>query len=595
MKKTGIVFSLMLLAGILLAAGQALALASQPLTVALIFDIGGRGDGGFNDAAQRGLEKAVSEMGVRAVYIEHRRNLELAHAVDEAAASDAQVIIGVGFAFSEKLRRLALQYPGKKFICVDYSAEYDEQGRLLPLPANLAGLSFREEEGSYLVGAIAALKSKTGRIGFVGGMESQLIRRFQAGYAAGARAVRPDIQVLSRYAGITGRAFNNPDRGYRLAMRLYRDGADVIYHASGVTGNGVFRAAKKMNRLAIGVDIDQSAQAPGHVLTSMTKHVDVAVFNSVQDCAAGRFVGGLATFGLKEKGVGFVYDENNKKLFTDDIYARVSELQAKIIAGEVKVASASDRPFVLSRQNLQDLLADLRAEVGQALYKLDGDLKRSARALAGRDLQGEDARLALRKLYAGNPYIIDCETVSDRGIMLVVEPPAHRSSEGADISKQAHMIKLFRTHRPVLSGSFRSVEGPQAVVIHHPVLSADGRFAGSIAALFAPEYLLSGIIGPVAAGLPVGFFLMQTDGLIIYDVATNQIGRAAAEKQRRPFLELTKAAGKMAAAAAGKDTYTYPGRPGEEPVTKVIYWQTVTLHGTAWRLGIDCAVENLEK
>lgn len=150
--------------------------------VALLFNIGGRGDGGFNDSAYRGLERAVASLGVKAVYVEHKRNLDLERAVKESAASDARMVIGVGYAFSEKLHSLALQYPDKKFVCVDYGEKYDDMGRIAPMPANLEGLIFREEEGSYLVGAMGALISNTGTIGFIGGMDIPVIRRFQTGY-----------------------------------------------------------------------------------------------------------------------------------------------------------------------------------------------------------------------------------------------------------------------------------------------------------------------------------------------------------------------------------------------------------------------------
>lgn len=345
------------------AAQDSFAQNADPLKVVLIFDIGGRGDGGFNDAAYNGLEKAVALLGVKAVYIEHKRNLELEHAVNQAAASDAGMIIGVGFAFSDKLNKLAAQYPHKKFACVDYGVKYDDKGRITPLPANLAGLLFKEEEGSYLVGVIAALKSKTGKIGFVGGMDSPIIRKFQAGYLAGASGARPGIRVLSKFAGITGRAFNDPQKGYLIATSMYGEGADIIYHASGATGDGVFRAAKKMNRLAIGVDIDQSAKAPGLVLTSMTKNIDAAVFESVRSSVQGNFSGGLKIFGLKENGVGFVYNDRNRKLIPAEIHDRVLALQAKIIAGELVVPVESRHKPTLSRKDLQDVLSQLQGEV----------------------------------------------------------------------------------------------------------------------------------------------------------------------------------------------------------------------------------------
>jgi basic membrane protein A and related proteins len=597
MKRIGMIFSLMLtLAASSVAAQASPAQSPVPPKVALIFDIGGRGDGGFNDSAYRGLEKAVAELGVKAVYIEHKRNLELEHALNQAAASDAGMIIGVGFAFSDRLRKLAEHYPHKKFVCVDYSATYDDKGGIAPLPANLAGLQFKEEEGSYLVGAMAALKSKTGTIGFIGGMDSPLIRKFQAGYLADAHAVRPDIRVSSHFAGITGQAFNDPEKGYRIATRMYGEGADIIYHASGATGEGLFRAAKEMNKLAIGVDIDQSAMAPGLVLTSMTKNIDVAVFESVRSFVRGDFSGGLKVFGLKENGVGFTCNERNRRLIPADIHDRVLALQAKIIAGVVVVPVESQHKPLLSRKDLQDILSRLRGEITTVVNKLDGDLQRSAQALSGKDLKGGYARDVLKRLYGANPYIIDCETVSNKGIMLAVEPSEHRASEGADISAQAHMVRLFKTGKPVMSGAFRSVEGPEAVVIHHPVVSADNRFAGSVSALFAPEYLLSNIIGPVAVNLPVDIFLMQTDGLVIYDMDASQIGLDVfRDPLYQPFPELIALARKVVAANEGTGWYRFRQKGAEGPVEKVAYWRTVALHGATWRLVITCAKDSIEK
>lgn len=569
--------------------------AHSPLKVALIFDSGGRGDGGFNDSAYRGLEKAVTSLGVQAVYIEWQRNLQLDHALNRAAASDAGMIIGVGFAFSDKLRDLAVKYPHKKFVCVDYSPKHDKKEQLAPVPPNLMGLQFREEEGSYLVGALAALKSTTGKIGFIGGMDSPLIRKFQAGYLAGAEAVRPDVKVISRFAGITGRAFKDPQAGYRFATEMYAAGVDIIYHAAGATGAGLFRAADEMNKLAIGVDLDQSDMAPGHVLTSMTKHIDVAVFDAVDAFVGGKFTGGLKTLGLKENGVGFIHNEQNSRLIPGEILERVLALEAKIIANKLPVPTTSQHKTLLSPKELQELLARLQGEISTALQTLDADLGRNARELTGRDLKGDHARRLLQRLYGDHPYIIDCETVSRRGIMLAVEPPAHRSSEGADISRQAHMVKLFKTRQPVLSGSFRSVEGPDAVVIHHPVFSANRRFAGSVAALFAPEHLLAGIIGPVASNLAVDIFLMQSDGLTIYDLDAKQIGRNVfSDPLYKPFPELVDLARKVASSKAGNGSYRFLQKDGAGPMEKVAYWQTVSLHGREWRLVISCAKESLE-
>jgi len=596
MNRRLVIFSMLLFAVSMGAAADSLAQERNGPKVALVFDIGGRGDGGFNDAAYNGLEKAVAELGVRAVYVEHKRNLELEHALQQTAASDAGIIIGVGFAFSERLNKLAAKYPDKKFVCVDYSVKYDEKGMVAPLPPNLAGLIFKEEEGSYLVGAIAALKSRTGKIGFVGGMDSPIIRKFEAGYLAGAHAARPDILVFSKYAGITAQAFNNPEKGYRIAAEMYGQGADVIYHAAGRTGDGLFRAAKKMNRLAVGVDIDQSAKAPGLVLTSMTKNIDAAVLESVRSVVQGHFSGGLKIFGLKENGVGFVYNERNKKLIPPEIHNSILALQTKIVAGELAIPVEIRQKPTLSRKELQELLSQLHKEIMAGLNKLDSDLRRSAKALSGKELKSDYARGVLKRLYGANPYIIDCETVSSKGIMLVVEPPEHKSSEGADIGGQAHMVKLFQAKRPVMSGSFRSVEGPDAVVVHHPVFSQGNRFAGSVSALFSPEYLLSGIIGPVASNLPIDIFLMQTDGYMIYDVDPKQIGlNVFTDPLYKPFPELLALAGKIASVEEGTGVYRFYRKESEPPVNKVAYWRTAELHGAEWRLVITCAEDSIER
>lgn len=594
MKKTKTLLLVLCSILFLTSAPFAQALTPKPFKAVLFFDIGGIKDSGFSRSAYQGMEKAVARLGVQAVYVENARPLELDRALSQAAASDADMIIGVGFAFSEKFNQLAVRHPEKKFVCVDYSIK-DGKERAEPLPGNLAGITFREEEGSYLVGAIAALKSKTGKIGFIGGMQSPMIRKFEAGYEAGAKAVRPDIRIYSMYAGISGHAFADPAKGYRIAMLMYKDGADILYHASGATGEGVFRAARKMNRRAIGVDVDESDKAPGLVLTSMTKNVDVAVYETVQSWTKGKFAGGVKSFGLKENGVGFVWNENHTKSIGAEVYQKVEALRAKIISGELPVPAGTGE-LRLTREHLQDLLSELHWEIKTALARLDDDVKKSARALAGKDLKGDDARHILQKLHADHPYIIDCETVSDRGIMLAVEPAAHRSSEGADISQQAHMVKLFKTRRPVLSGSFLAVEGPRAVVIHHPVFSTDGRFAGSVSALFAPEHLMSRIAGPVASSLPVGIMMMQTDGLMIYDMRATQIGlNLFTDPLYKPFPDLARVARKMAASPEGKDTYRFYRTPGDAPAVKVIYWRTVGLHGTAWRLGINCATDRLEK
>ncbi|HTJ82361.1 MAG TPA: BMP family ABC transporter substrate-binding protein, partial [Polyangiaceae bacterium] len=202
---------------------------------------------------------------------------------------------------------------------------------------NLAALKFREEEGSFLVGALAALVGGSKKVGFVGGMDIPLIHKFEDGYRQGVHEVCPDCVVIAQYAGATPEAFRNPSKGKELALSQYQAGVRVIFHASGSTGLGVFEAARTEDKLAIGVDADQWAEAPGHVLTSMTKGVDAAVFDTIARTKDGKFAGGVRSFGLAEGGVGYVYDEHNKALIPDDVRARVEELRRAIIDGRIHV------------------------------------------------------------------------------------------------------------------------------------------------------------------------------------------------------------------------------------------------------------------
>jgi basic membrane protein A len=221
------------------------------------------------------------------------------------------------------------------FACVDYTVTLGES-----LPPNLVALKFREEEGSFLVGALAAHLSKTGTVGFVGGMEIPLIKKFEAGYRAGVQTVRPDARVLVKYAGTTGGAFKDPTKGKELGLAEYHQGADIIFHASGSTGLGVFEAARELGKLAIGVDSDQHDEAPGHVLTSMIKRVDVAVFDCIREAQAGRWESGIQEFGLAEKGVGWVYDDRNRALIPDPVKAAVDSLERELIARRIQAPAS---------------------------------------------------------------------------------------------------------------------------------------------------------------------------------------------------------------------------------------------------------------
>ena len=311
--------------------------SSGALRVGLVFDIGGRGDKSFNDSAYRGLERAERELGIEFEYLEPTEGADRETGLREYAARRFDLIIGVGFMFSDDIEKMAREFPGAKFACVDYTVKYDAQGQPRPLPDNLVGLRFREEEGSFLAGAAAALVSRSGVLGFVGGMDVPLIHKFEAGYRAGAAHVRPGTQVLAGYAGVTAQAFKDPAKGKELATSLYGRGADVIFHASGTTGFGVFEAAREHGKLAIGVDSDQYDEAPGHVLTSMIKDVDVAVFESIRRVRDGRFAGGVQELGLREGGVRIVRDARNQDLLPDDVHARLQALADSIARGLIRV------------------------------------------------------------------------------------------------------------------------------------------------------------------------------------------------------------------------------------------------------------------
>ncbi len=310
--------------------------------VGLVFDVGGRGDKSFNDAAWLGVERARKELGVAVQLVEPGDGSDRESGIRLLAAQGYDLVIGVGFIFSEDMYAIAREYPATKFADVDY-AKFGPHG-FVPPPPNMAALKFKEEQGSFLVGALAALTSGSKVIGFVGGMDIPLIHKFEEGYKAGARAVCPECRVLVGYAGVTGEAFKNPGKGKELALAQYAEGADVIFHAAGSTGLGVFEAARTVGRYAIGVDADQWDEAPGRVLTSMTKQVDVAVFDTVKAALDGRFKGGVQVWGLERGGVDYVYDAHNRPLIDPAVRARVEALRADIIAGRIVVPSEAPRP-----------------------------------------------------------------------------------------------------------------------------------------------------------------------------------------------------------------------------------------------------------
>jgi basic membrane protein A len=310
------------------------------LQIGVVFDLGGRGDKSFNDGAYAGAMRAEKELGAKVRFIEPGEGSDREAGLRLLAAEGMDLVIGVGFIFTDDLTSLAAEYPNVPFAGVDFAVAVGADGKVIPPPPNVAALKFREEQGSFLVGAIAALVGNSKKVGFIGGMDTPLIHKFEAGYRAGVKEVCPDCEVLVQYAGVTPDAFRNPGRGKELALSQYQKGVNVIYHASGSTGLGVFEAARTLNKLAIGVDADQYREAPGHVLTSMVKRVDNAVYDAILRVKEHRFKGGIYDFGLAEDGVGYVYDEHNRALIPDDVRARVEALKREIVAGKIAVPSS---------------------------------------------------------------------------------------------------------------------------------------------------------------------------------------------------------------------------------------------------------------
>jgi len=339
---------LLILIGLLLATHIAL-LFVQPrgavaegtggIDVGIVFDVGGRGDKSFNDGAYKGADSAKAVLGANIRFIEPGEGSDREAGLRLLAAQGMDLVLGVGFIFTDDLTDLAIEYPSVKFAGVDYAVTVDDQGNVVQPPTNLAALKFREEEGSFLVGAIAVLAGGSKRVGFVGGMDIPLIHKFEAGYRAGVRHVCPDCTVIAQYAGVTPEAFRNPGKGKELALSQYQSGVNIIFHASGSTGLGVFEAARQTHKYAIGVDADQYSEAPGYIMTSMVKGVDAVTFDAIRRVRDGTFRGGIYSYGLKEGGVGYIYDDHNRSLIPPDVIARVEQLKAEIIAGRIKVPS----------------------------------------------------------------------------------------------------------------------------------------------------------------------------------------------------------------------------------------------------------------
>ncbi|HVF87035.1 MAG TPA: BMP family ABC transporter substrate-binding protein [Pyrinomonadaceae bacterium] len=302
--------------------------------VGVVFDIGGKDDRSFNAAAWEGAKHAAEELPIVLRDVEPGDPTSIEPAMRAFAERGYDLIIGVGFAQTPIMQQVAKDYPNLSFAIIDGAVPPEEQ-----LP-NVAYLLFKEHQGSYLVGMIAARKSQTGTLGFIGGMDIPLIHKFATGYEEGARAVNPNVRVITNFVGVTDAAWNNPGKGKELALAQIGKGADIIFTAAGNSGLGAFDAVEQNNKFVIGVDSNQNWVKPGHVLTSMVKRVDTAVYQTVKDKVNNAFKGGVHVYGLENDGISYALDKFNEALIPSEVLREVDAAKQKIIGGEIQVTDA---------------------------------------------------------------------------------------------------------------------------------------------------------------------------------------------------------------------------------------------------------------
>lgn len=300
---------------------------SGKIRVGLVLDKGGRDDKSFNASAYQGALRAEKEMGIELKTVECSDDAAIEPALRTFAQKKYDVVVAIGFVMGGAMEKVAKQFPEAHFAVVDTKVD---------LP-NVRSILFKEHEGSFLVGAIGALTSKTGKLGFIGGMDIPLIRRFELGYRSGAKHVAPAVAVTTNYVGSTSEAWKNPMKAKELALSQYKAGSDVIFAPAGASAMGLFDAAEETQKFAIGVDSNQNFVKPGRVLTSMVKHVDNGVYETIQSVRDGKFIAGEVSMGLKEGGVGYSLDEFNKSLITPEILQKAEALKQEIITGKIQV------------------------------------------------------------------------------------------------------------------------------------------------------------------------------------------------------------------------------------------------------------------
>jgi basic membrane protein A len=303
------------------------AFAQDAFKPAIVYDLGGKFDKSFNEGVYAGAEKFKKDTGTEYRDFEPQNDAQREQALRRFARDGFSPIVAVGFSQESALKKVADEFPKTKFAIIDSVVE----------KPNVQSIVFKEHEGSFLVGLLAAQASKTGKVGFVGGMDIPLIRKFACGYVQGVKYAKKDAEVFQNMTGTTGAAWNDPVKGGELAKSQIDRGADVVYHAAGGTGVGVLRATADAGKLGIGVDSNQNGMHPGKVLTSMLKRVDNATYASFKAAKDNAWKPGLSVLGLNEDGVGWALDDNNKSLVTADMKAAADKAAADIKTGTIKV------------------------------------------------------------------------------------------------------------------------------------------------------------------------------------------------------------------------------------------------------------------
>lgn len=303
--------------------------SEKTIKVGMVADVGGINDESFNQSAWEGLQKAKEDLGIEIKVIESKQKSDYLPNIETLVDSEMDLIIGVGYVMAEDIKKQAENYPEQQFAIIDESYE--------DIPKNLTSILFKENEAAYLTGLIAGKMTKSNQVGFLGGINSEVVNRFEYGYKAGVNDSNKDAQVKTQYAG----TFGDAAKGKSIANQMYGDGVDVILSAAGGTGLGAIESAKEQNKYAIGVDMDQSKLAPENVITSALKKVNVGVYDTVKELVEGNLTGGeVKIYGLEQDGVGI--PETTKNLVNQDILNYVNEQIEKVKSGDIKVPATKE-------------------------------------------------------------------------------------------------------------------------------------------------------------------------------------------------------------------------------------------------------------